>query len=118
MVDEQRHNRTEFSSQKIHNFGLDITAINPPTSIRGGLAYVDGGGWVRAPLMGVPSRMEAEWDGNVMKYEGWNLTVSAATSATDWIIIFRIYDTQNKVLRHETLIGAWTNRAGLSWTIS
>ena len=118
VVDEQRYNRTEFSEQKILNFGLDITAIKPPTSIRGGLAYVDGGGWVRAPLMGIPSRMEAEWDGNNIKYHGHNLTVSAATSRTDWIIKFTIYDGQGRPLRHETLIGAWTNRNSLIWTIT
>ncbi|HDY87517.1 MAG TPA: hypothetical protein ENH82_05290 [bacterium] len=100
------------------NFGLDITAVKPPTSIRGGLAYVDGGGWVRAPLMGIPSRAENEYENLNIKYQGSNLTVSAATTATDWIIRFFIYDANGRPLRHETLVGAWTNRDNLLWTIS
>ena len=113
-----RHHRTEFSEQKILNFGLDETSINPPTSIRGGLAYVDGSGWVRAPLLGIPSRSELEYEGNNIKYQGHNLTMSAATSATDWIIRYFIYDAQGRPLRHETLIGAWSGRGALGWTIS
>lgn len=113
-----RRHRTGLSEQQILNFALDDESINPPTSMRGALEYADGGGWVRKPYNNSPPRVECEYSGNNLVYEGHNLSSSAATTATDWIVTKSIYDASGNFLRSQTLIGSWTGRAAISWTIS
>ena len=50
-------------------------------------------------------------------YVGYNRDASAASAATDWIIIKRDYNSNGLPIQHQILVGSWTGRASLLWDI-
>jgi len=48
-------------------------------------------------------------------YMGFNKRYDASSTDTDWIIVKRKYNADNLPEEHQILVGAWSNRGGLSW---
>ena len=101
---------TEYTEQAILNMGLDSIDI-APTSIRGGLEFVKGLGWIRIPIGGLHPYMQVAHNGsNQVEYRGLNTNIAAADAATDWII-FRYYYTGNLLTKRKMRVTSWTNKS-------
>jgi len=111
-----------YTEQEILNLSTDADVTSTPLSIRGGLGWVDEAKgkrmWVKQPYMGKPPRVELEYNSDkTLIYEGWNDTYKAGTGVDDWIITYYIWSNK-QLVRSETLVGKWDDRASLGWTIT
>ena len=64
--------------------------------------------------------IKTEFDGNNIKYHGFNKKINASTSVSDWIIVKRTFTggtASNLFNASETRYGAWDNRDTLGWSI-
>ena len=105
--------RTHFSEQEVLNFGLDDIEV-APTSMRGGLQWVEGLGWIRSPVNGVFPYEQYDYTSGNLDYKGINTDSSAADADTDWVI-WKFTWSSGNCTKIQMLVGSWTGRAGLSW---
>lgn len=101
--------RTQFTPQEILNFGLDESNI-APTSLRGGLEWAEGLGWLRHPINGVYPYEQYDYTSGNLDYKGINTDRSADDADTDWII-FKYTWVSNNCTKIQMRITSWTNRA-------
>ena len=113
MTSNIRFPKTEYTPQAIANMGLDSIDV-APTSIRGGLEFVEGMGWLRSPIKGVYPYEQYDYTSGDLDYMGINNDGSAADGDTDWIV-FKYTWSGGNCTKIQMLIGSWTGRAGLSW---
>lgn len=57
--------------------------------------------------------IKKEYTGSDILYEGFNVNHDAADTDTNWTIIKYTWDSG--ITQQETLVGAWDDRATLSW---
>ena len=101
---------TEYTEQEILNMGLDSIDV-APTSLRGGLVWAEGMGWIRAPVGGNFPYEQIEYDGSSQPiYMGYNTDIAAADGATDWIIYKLTWVSDNMTVK-KMRITSWTLRA-------
>jgi hypothetical protein len=108
-----KRNRIGLTEQEILNFGLDEEEINPPTSLRGQLNYVDGTGWIRVPVNGTFPLSKLDFTSGDLDYKGVNNSISAADADTDWIITKYTWVSGNPTVIKQR-VTSWTDRA-IGW---
>lgn len=101
---------TEYTEQEIANMGLDSIDV-APTSIRGGLVWVENLGWLRNPINGSFPYEQIEYDSDSQPiYMGYNTDIAAADAATDWIIFKLTWVSHNMTVK-KMRITSWTLRS-------
>lgn len=107
-----RAGRTKYTEQEILNHGLDFENVKPPTSMRAGLSFVEGLGWVRNPVTGTFAQEQYEWNADgTLGYKGVNSERAAADGNTEWVIFKYTYDGSKRVIKIEMRVTTWTARA-------
>ena len=104
---------TTYSEQEILNHGTDGDIKTSPLSIRGALHWVEGHGWVKAPLKEMFPYEQYDWTSGNLDYIGINDDISAADGDTDWII-FKIEWTNGKIVKQRMRKTSWADR-NLGW---
>ena len=102
--------RTTWTQQEVLNLGTDVDIKNQPLSIRGGLVWVEGKGWYKAPLKEMFPYEQYDWTSGDLDYYGINDDIAAADSDTDWII-YKCEWTSGKITKMRMRVTSWTNRS-------
>ena len=109
---------TRFTIQKILNLSLDDKVVGAIVPRITNLQWVDANSsFIKVPFMGISPRIEVEYSGDNLIYEGHNLAQGAATSAATWIITKSKYDGSGNFTGSHTLVRAWDDRADPGWAV-
>lgn len=56
-----------------------------------------------------------DWTSGNLDYKGYNISATALSSATDWLIAKYTWDVSSKPIRIQVLQGSWSSKANLNW---